>query len=76
MIVKTGGSTKIYRNGSQVATGSDTNSYVPATTTRFYIGGGSSTGFDNYYLNGYLDDIRITRGARTVEVPTRAHLTK
>ena len=76
MIIKTGGNTRIYRNGTQVATGADTNNYAPATTTRFYIGGGDTTGFGNYFFNGYIDDLRITRGARTVEVPTRAHLTK
>jgi hypothetical protein len=76
MIVKTGGNTRIYRNGTQVATGADTNNYTPATTTRFYIGGGDTVGFGNYYFNGYLDDIRITRFARTVAVPTSAFLTK
>ena len=63
-IVRTGGNTRIYRNGTQVATGADTNTYGPATTTRFFIGGGDTTGFGNYFLNGYLDDVRITRFAR------------
>ena len=78
-IVRTGGNTKIYRNGAQVATGADSYSYLPATTARFYIGGGSNAGFDNYYFNGYLDDIRITQYARytgAFTAPTQAFLTK
>jgi hypothetical protein len=75
MIIKTGGNTRIYRNGTQVATGADTRNYSP-TGAAFYIGGGSHVSFSDYFFNGYIDDLRITRGARTVTVPTSAHLTK
>ena len=63
-VVRTGGNTRIYRNGTQVATGADSINYNPATTAGLYIGGGSYINFGDYYLNGYLDDLRITRGAR------------
>jgi len=78
-VVRTGGNTKIYRNGTQVATGADTNNYNPATSTRFYIGGGDTVGFGNYYFNGYIDDLRISRYARYTSAftaPTQAFLTK
>ena len=63
-VVRTGGNTKIYRDGTQVATGADTNNYSPPTSTIFYIGGGDTTGFGNYYFNGYIDDLRISKYAR------------
>jgi hypothetical protein len=78
-VVRTGGNTKIYRNGTQVATGADTTVYSPATTVSLYIGGGSYVNFGNYFLNGYLDDLRITRYARytgAFTAPTTAFLTK
>jgi hypothetical protein len=59
-IVKNGSTTTIYRDGTSVGSGSDTNTY--SVTGNFYIGGGSGTGFDNFYLNGYIDDLRITKG--------------
>jgi len=78
-VVRTGGNTRIYRNGTQVATGADTTVYSPATTVSLYIGGGSYINFGNYFVNGYLDDLRITRYARYTSAftpPTSTHLTK
>ena len=60
-VVRNSGTTTIYRNGTSVGSGSDTNNYV-ATTAKFYLGGGSSTAFDNFFFNGYIDDLRITKG--------------
>jgi len=79
-IVRNGTTTTIYRDGTSVGSGSDTTDYNPPTTAQFYIGGGSSTGFNNYYFNGYIDDLRITKGvarytanftAPTAPFPTR-----
>jgi hypothetical protein len=58
-VVKQGTTTKIYVNGSQVASG--TGSYLNNATTPLTIGspatvGGGWTGF-----NGYIDDLRITK---------------
>jgi hypothetical protein len=78
-VVRTGGNTRIYRNGTQVATGADSINYNPATTVSLYIGGGSYINFGNYFVNGYLDDLRITRYARYTSAftpPTSTHLTK
>jgi hypothetical protein len=52
----------IYRDGNAVGTSSDSSDYNPSTLAKFYVGGGSNTGFNNYYLNGYINDLRITRG--------------
>jgi len=60
-VVRNSGTTTIYRNGTSVGSGSDTNNYV-APTAKFYLGGGSGTAFDNYFFNGYIDDLRITKG--------------
>jgi hypothetical protein len=60
-IVRNGTTTTIYRNGVSVGSGTDSSTYSPASAN-FYVGGGSDTGFNNYYLNGYIDDLRITKG--------------
>ena len=60
-IVRNAGTTTIYRDGTSVGSGSDSTNYSSSTAV-FYTGGGSNTGFNNYYLNGYLQDVRITKG--------------
>jgi hypothetical protein len=60
-VVRNSGTTTIYRDGTSVGSGADSNNYV-APTGNFYLGGGSNTAFNNFYFNGYIDDLRITRG--------------
>jgi hypothetical protein len=68
-IVKSGATLTIYRNGTNVASVSDTRNYSANQTVS--LGGGSPTGFDGNWFNGYLQDIRITKGvARTITTPT------
>jgi hypothetical protein len=60
---------RLYVNGTQVATGADSNNYNIASTIA-YIGGRYS---QEAYLNGYIQDLRITKGvARTITTPTAA----
>lgn len=59
-IVKNGSTTTIYRNGISVASGFDNYNYISNDT--LIIGGGSDTGLNNYWFNGYIDDLRITKG--------------
>jgi len=59
-IVRNSGTTTIYRDGTSVGSGSDSTNY--STTGVFYIGGGTNTGFNGGYFNGYIDDFRITKG--------------
>jgi hypothetical protein len=67
-IVKSGSTTTIYRNGTSVGSGSDTRNY--SSNNVVGVGGGSSTGFDNFWFNGYIQDLRITKGvARTIAPP-------
>ena len=55
-VCKAGSSVRIFLNGTQVGgTGTDNNTYAAAIA---YIGS-ESTGS---YLNGYIDDLRITKG--------------
>jgi hypothetical protein len=76
-IVKSGtgtNNTKIYIDGVQQAQGTPT---ISNSTRQLMIGGISSTyGWDNEYIvNGYLDEVRITRYARyttTFTPPTAA----
>lgn len=57
---RSGSSTKMFINGSQTgSTYTDTNNYV--TTGRFIIGGSGYTLGANI-LNGYMNDLRITKG--------------
>ena len=59
-VVRNGTTLTMYRNGVSVGTASDTGNYTASATLG--IGAGSGTGFNNYYLNGYIDDLRITKG--------------
>jgi hypothetical protein len=69
--------TKIYINGVQQAQGTST---ISASTNGMVVGGINSTyGWNNnFYTNGYIQDLRITRGvARTITAsPTAAFITR
>ena len=56
-IVRSSGTLKIYRNGIQTASGSTTNAYY--TPDKLSIGARNA---GTYAFDGYLDDIRITKG--------------
>jgi hypothetical protein len=55
-IVRNGSNWTMYRDGVSVATA--TYSGVTSTTNFFYIG----TSGDGYYFQGYIDDLRVTKG--------------
>jgi len=66
-------SATVYRNGTSVGTATQT-AQTPATNTTLLIG--VKEGLTNYF-NGYLQDLRITRGiARTATTPTAAFPTR
>jgi hypothetical protein len=50
--------TKIYVNGTNVATGTDSNDW--SVTTNFGVGANTSDG--SQAINAYLDDLRVTKG--------------
>jgi hypothetical protein len=59
-VCKSGSSTKMFVNGNQSgSTYTDTNTYV-AGANRPRIGSGGDVAGN--YFNGYIDDLRITRG--------------
>ena len=72
------GQTRMFVNGSQVgSTFADTTDYLSGGATRPFIGnGGFATSPDNP-LNGYMDEIRITKGVgrytANFTVQTRPH---
>jgi hypothetical protein len=56
-----------YINGVSVATATSTYNFSAVTST--YIGSNPNTGSQDF--NGYIKDLRITRGvARAISVPT------
>jgi hypothetical protein len=60
-VVKSSGSTKLYLNGTQTgSTYTDGNTYIN-NAGRPFIGANSAT-VGNNSLNGYIDDLRITKG--------------
>jgi hypothetical protein len=60
-VCRSGTSTKMFVNGTQVgSTYTDTNNYI-CPSGRPYIGA-LSDGTGTLYLNGYVDDVRITKG--------------
>jgi len=56
VIVRNGSNWAMYRDGVSIATA--TYSGVTSTTNFFYIG----TSGDGYYFQGYIDELRITKG--------------
>jgi len=65
-IVRSGSTTTIYKNGSSVA--SNTTAVWASSTNPLYVGGAASITSSNMYI----DDLRITRYARTITTPTTA----
>jgi hypothetical protein len=55
---------KIYVNGTQVASATNAFSIIAATTIGFSAFSGA------HYFKGHIDDLRITKVARTITVPT------
>jgi hypothetical protein len=61
-VSRSSGSTKMFLNGTQIgSTYADTNAYLNSGTTRPFIGGSSYTA-GTLTVNGYIDDLRITKG--------------
>jgi hypothetical protein len=60
-LVRNGNAFNIYRNGTSIASATDTDS-IPDFAGLLYIGGGAFSG--DVSLNGYIDDLRITKFAR------------
>ena len=57
-LVRNGSALTMYVNGSSVASATN-SSWTDETTNPFYVGSSLGTG---YWLNGYIDDLRITKG--------------
>jgi hypothetical protein len=75
-IARSGTTLKGYVNGSSVVTTTSTYNFSAVTNT--YIGSNPSTGSQDF--NGYLDDLRITKGyaryTSNFTPPTSALITK
>jgi hypothetical protein len=77
-VARSSGSTKLFVNGTQAgSTYTDANNYIAGIPT---IGNNSSGGGGTNYLNGYIDEFRITRGVAryttTFTAPTSALMTR
>ena len=69
-VIKSGGTTTLYLNGTSVGSAADTYTY-PTPTYNTYIGRSDPGGSLSGYLTGYIDDLRITIGqARTAGTAT------
>jgi len=65
--VKNGGTAYLFRDGVQVATGSNTQSYsmTAGSDSNWAVGAGQSNSNDStlgLFINGYIDELRITKG--------------
>jgi len=60
-LVRSGTTTRIYFNGTDVASGTLGNQTISNSTHPLYIGRGNYAGYLNP-LNGYIDDLRVTKG--------------
>ena len=78
--VRNGSDYSIYINGIKNTLSSSLSGSIYNGTEALIIGGTGTTGAYVYSLNGYIDDLRITKGiARYTTnfiLPTSAHLTK
>jgi hypothetical protein len=75
-IVRSGSTMTFYINGSASGTATVSGTQSGATTNPIYIGTKDNATSAIGTL-GYIDDLRITNGfARTITLPTSAHLTK
>lgn len=75
-VVRSGGTFTVYMDGVSVIT----SSALGATTaimsgTQHVIAAHQNSSYTQNFT-GYLDDLRITRYARTITLPTQAHLTR
>lgn len=59
-VVRYGSTLTIYRDGVNVGSGSDSTNYN--SSAPLIVGGGSSTGLNNFWFNGYMNGLRITKG--------------
>ena len=59
-VVRNGSTITIYRNGISVGSATDATNYN--STAIFAVGGGSSTGFNNFWFNGYISNLRVVKG--------------
>jgi hypothetical protein len=60
---RSGTSTKLFLNGTQIgSTFTDTTSYLNGANRPFIGRSGFHTAGDIFYLSGYIDDLRITKG--------------
>ena len=73
-VTRSGNTWKLFLNGTAEDTVTDSGTIVTGTGNRLFIGN-----FGTNYLNGYMDDLRITVGqaryTSNFTAPTSAHLT-
>lgn len=70
-VVRSGSTLTMYRNGTSVASTTYATAINP--TGVLLVGCGGDSNNAAYGLNGYIDDLRITKGyARTITTPTTA----
>lgn len=70
-VVRSGTTITMYRNGTSVASATYATAINP--TGDLLVGCGGDSNNTSYGLNGYIDDLRITKGyARTITTPTAA----
>ena len=73
-VTRSGNTWKLFLNGTAEDTVTDSGTIVTGTGNRLFIGN-----FGTNYLNGYMDDLRITVGqaryTSNFTAPTTAHLT-
>jgi hypothetical protein len=76
--VRSGTTVTFYINGSASGTATVSGAITgTATTNPIYIGTKDTGSGSTYGTVGYIDDLRITNGfARTITLPTSAHLTR
>jgi hypothetical protein len=74
-VTRSGNVYTVYRNGTSIAT--TTSAYTQSDLGQPLTVGYSDWSTSNLFFNGYLQDVRITRGiARTITTPTAAFPTR
>jgi len=70
-VIRSSGTTKIYKDGTEIGSGADTKNYNTSASHLQLVGRRGS--FSVAYWDGWIDELRITKGVvRSTTVPTAA----
>jgi hypothetical protein len=71
-VARSGTTLSMFKNGTRVATASNSTNFVASTTNR--VGWNGATPGSSFYLNGYISNLRLVKGTAVYD-PTQTTIT-